>query len=232
MKKTIALAILSGLGIGGTVFAEAAQTGGPQHAFFFEKLDQNADGKVTRDELKTSVLTRFTAVDTNGDGKITSDEAAQHSDAKAAELKGHFAERLKQADKNADGKWTKDELSRMPERWFNKLDTNSDGVVTQAELDAKRAERAEKFGEHREKFREHLFSRIDANGDGAVDSTEAQTFAGTRFDKLDANQDGSVDLSEWKAGHPHGFGHHRGHHGHHGRDGGSEGSCPKSTTPT
>lgn len=56
--------------------------------------------------------------------------------------------------------------------------------------------------------------RLDANGDGVIDRSEAARhprFA-ARFEQLDRNGDGKLDASErpqWKRG-----GHGRGHHGH------------------
>jgi Ca2+-binding EF-hand superfamily protein len=204
------LALVTGLAFGTTaVLAEGMQHDGHgRHGHmgerFWNKLDQNGDGKITQDELKADVTSRFSAIDTNKDGKVTQDEVAQYFTAKRDEMKAKFAERLKEADANKDGKWSKDELSKMPETHFSKLDSNSDGFVTQAELDAHRAEREARFqekrGEH-EKGGGKLFSHFDQNGDGVVDQSEALKAAESRFSKLDTNSDGAVERSELKAGH-------------------------------
>jgi Ca2+-binding EF-hand superfamily protein len=39
---------------------------------------------------------------------------------------------------------------------------------------------------------------FDADNDGTVDATEAQTAAGAQFDKLDADHDGTLDAKEVK----------------------------------
>jgi len=225
VKKTLALTLLTGLAFGTTAFAEgmdgaAGASGHRDHrghhghhgGFFMKKLDQNSDGKVTRDEVQADITARFTAIDANKDGKLTQDETAKYFEAKAGEMKAKFAERLQEADANKDGKWSKDELSKMPGRMFTKLDQNSDGFVTQAELEAGKEAGKEKFGRFKEKhgdFREKMFSRADANNDGVVDSAEALALAEKQFTKMDSNGDGVVEGDELKAGR----GHHGGKHG-------------------
>ena len=243
-NKTLALALVTGLAFGTTAaFAEGMQHDGRWHhgdmgERFWNKLDQNGDGKVTQAELKADVTSRFSAIDTNKDGKVTQDEVAQYFTAKHAEMKAKFAERLKEADTNKDGKWSKDELSKMPEQHFAKLDSNGDGFVTQAELDAHRTEREARFEEKRGDFKEHgikMFSQFDANGDGVVDQAEALKMAETRFSKLDTNNDGAVERSEFKAGH-HGWGHKQGcdhegngHEGNGGKDNAAKAPTTKSS---
>lgn len=218
-NKTLAVALVTGLAFGTTAaLAEGMQHDGRGHhghhgrmaELFWNKLDQNGDGKVTQDELKADVTSRFSAIDTNKDGKVTQDEVTTYFAAKHEEMKAKLAERLKEADANKDGKWSKDELAKMPEKRFGKLDTNGDGFVTQAELDAHRAEREARFqekrGEHAASKGGKMFSHFDANGDGVVDQSEALKLAETRFSKLDTNGDGAVEQSELKAGHHHGRG--------------------------
>src|SRR5262245_28946571 len=93
---------------------------------FFEKLDTNADGQVSRDELRADVQRKFAEFDLDKNGKVTAAELQTHSAGKFDKFREHIAERINKADANGDGKWTKDELSRMPERIFAKLDTNKD----------------------------------------------------------------------------------------------------------
>lgn len=222
MKKTIAFALLTGLAFGTTAFAEGMDRGPGHHrhhghgGFFMKNLDQNSDGKVTRDEVQADVKARFAAMDTNNDGKLTPEESAQYFQAKAGEMKEKFAERLKEADANNDGKWSKQELSKMPERMFSKLDQDSDGFVTQAELDAGKEAGKERFARFKERhgdFQNKLFSRADDNSDGFVDSAEALKMAEAHFAKLDANGDGVVEKDELKAARHHHGGKHGDCHG-------------------
>jgi len=232
MKKTLTFALVTGLAFGTTAaFAEGREHG--HGDMFFNKLDTNQDGKVTREELKADITTRFSAIDTNKDGKVTQDEASQYFTAKRDEMKQKFGERLKEADTNKDGKWSKEELSKMPERRFGKLDANSDGFVTQQELEAHHAERVEKFQEkHGENFKAKLWERADANGDGVVDQSEALKVADARFTKLDANNDGAVERSELKSGHHHGRGKHDCHGDHDAKGSKTDKQVKPSTTHT
>ena len=70
----------------------------------FEKIDTNADGKVTLAEAQAGAQTRFTALDKNKDGAITE-----------AELEGGKGRMMKHADANKDGKITLAELQKAHE---------------------------------------------------------------------------------------------------------------------
>ncbi|HEY2736238.1 MAG TPA: EF-hand domain-containing protein [Polyangiales bacterium] len=208
MKKANLLILVTALAMGPSALAFAH---GDHHAGFgpgmFDQIDTNSDGKITSDELHADVQRRFAENDLDKNGQVTEAEVEQHIAGKIEDHQEKMAEHLKSADKNGDGKWTKDELPRMPDAMFKKLDTNSDGALTQAELDAGR----ENMKSHRDEFVEHFFKRIDANGDGSIDITEANSFADAHFKKLDVNNDGVVTKDEWKAGHPNWHAHNADH---------------------
>lgn len=235
IKKTLTIALVTGLAFGtsAAAFAEGMHRGHGEQ--IWNKLDTNQDGKVTRDELKADVSTLFAKVDANKDGKVTQDEASQFFAAKRDEMKAKHAERLKAADTNKDGKWSKEELSEMSERRFGKLDQNSDGAVTQAELDAHRDARKarfeEKHGDRAEgKGKGKLFKHADENSDGVVDQAEALKAVDARFSKLDQNGDGAVERAEFKSGHGHGRGKKHDCHGEHGEKGDKQSSVKKAAT--
>lgn len=85
-------------------------------------------------------------------------------------------------------------------RMFERLDTNTDGYIDRAEVDAAQAER---------------FAKADTNGDGALSAEEmhaarAEHREGRKgkrrgghgradFDTLDADKDGSITRAEWDA---------------------------------
>jgi Ca2+-binding EF-hand superfamily protein len=97
----------------------------------------------------------------------------------------------------------------MPERWFARLDANSDGVLTREELQAQSAKRAGHVQEHSS---EH-FAKLDQNHDGVLDAKEFQAEAALKFAKFDTNHDGALDQSELPK--HHGFGKAHGEcHGH------------------
>lgn len=71
MKKiTLAIACLIAVGTGSVAFAH----GGFGPGKHFEKLDTNADGKVTKAEHARAAEERFTRMDENKDGILTTEE--------------------------------------------------------------------------------------------------------------------------------------------------------------
>ena len=102
---------------------------------------------------------------------------------------------------------------------MSKADTNGDGVISQEEFQAKRAENHAMFDtdgtpglsleeflamqEHRNKERREMrakfmFNHLDANNDGVVDDAEHAAKADKMFGKLDADGDGTVSMEEMK----------------------------------
>ena len=83
------------------------------------------------------------------------------------------------------------------ERMFEQFDTNQDGTITQAEIEAANAAR---------------FAEVDANGDGVLtveemvahatvrDSDRLTRRIEARIDRLDANSDGALSLEEMADG--------------------------------
>ncbi len=68
------------------------------------------------------------------------------------------------------------------ERWFDRLDTNKDGVITRAEMEARRAER---------------FAKIDTNGDGIISLEEFNARAEARFTRADKDGNGEITKQEF-----------------------------------
>ncbi len=121
------------------------------------------------------------------------------------------------ADTNKDGYIDRNEAAQRPRlaRHFDAIDANRDGLLTKAEIDAyiakKRSEHAERGGRHgagpHGPGGPHggpgggMFARLDANGDGFIDRSEA---AGRprlmqNFDAIDANRDGRLSRDELRA---------------------------------
>ena len=102
-------------------------------------------------------------------------------------------------------------------KMFARLDTNKDGFITKAEVDALEAQRSQKIEKRAEGFKpDKIFDHIDANKDGKITVAEEQAaqaamakargktpaqakataFTGL-FARADANKDGTVTRAEF-----------------------------------
>lgn len=110
----------------------------------FSELDADGNGAVTPEELEAFGNTRFDAADADGNGELTQEEM------EAAAL-ARFQEKLAYRTQVA----------------LAKLDTDSNGTVSKAEMDAKmKGPRPEQ-----------MFLRLDANKDGAISAEEFEQMA-------------------------------------------------------
>lgn len=101
----------------------------------FDQFDRNRDGKVTRDELPDGAT--FTLFDADGDGVITREEyaraAAAGGPSRVAASGRLITAVLERFDANGDGRITRAEAGGAP--WFDRADTNGDGVIDAEELE-------------------------------------------------------------------------------------------------
>lgn len=129
--------------------------------------------------------------DANGDGVVTKAEAAQFP-----RLAGQFD----QLDRNKDGKLAADELPMRRKgmrgqdgkaRGMRALDTDGDGRISRAEMQAG------------EKTWAQRFDAMDVNKDGYVDRADMQARMATRraecFAKADADKNGQLSRAEFDA---------------------------------
>jgi hypothetical protein len=112
------------------------------------------------------------------------------------------------ADKDGDGRVSRAEAdaaaSDRTNEWFDKLDLNKDGYVTQEES---RQARETRRGQMHAKFEEH-FKAADVNSDGQLSLDEVQSKMpkmAERFDKIDKDKNGLLSKEEMQRG----GGHHR-----------------------
>jgi len=110
-----------------------------------------------------------------------------------------------QADKDGDGRVSRAEATTSgAERsgeWFDKLDLNKDGYVTQEEMKQARETR---HGDMKEKM-EARFKEADVNSDGQISLEEAQAKmprVAERFTTLDTDKNGLLSKDELKHGGP------------------------------
>lgn len=98
----------------------------------FQRVDQNDDGKITRDEAALAASAMFKRLDGDGDGAVT---MAEIGDGKGGR---HGGRRFERADADSDGKVTEAEFERVRLRWFERVDSNGDDVVTLGEMESAR----------------------------------------------------------------------------------------------
>lgn len=88
--------------------AEDGAKDGHKRGDFFEKVDTNKDGQISKDEFmaadKDRAENKFKEMDANGDGNVTKEEGKAHHEAKKAEWEKRKAEHQakKDAEKPAD----------------------------------------------------------------------------------------------------------------------------------
>ncbi len=168
------------------------------------RLDTAHKGYVTSDDFVAEAQKRFARLDPQGTGKVTLE---QFSAAPAARF-GHAA--FAPASTDAVAATGKDKRAAFRQQFaqaeFARLDTNGDGVVTQAEFTTAAKSRfaamdtqnsgkltaqqiaTSAVAQKRDlEFAQHVVKKLDTNGDGVVSLDEYLAGAKTRFSRLDKN---------------------------------------------
>jgi Ca2+-binding EF-hand superfamily protein len=154
---------------------------------FFERMDTNKDGQITRLEAELTGKSMFAKLDRNGDGEITKEEAESGARAvRNEELAAHF----KTLDANRDGRLTLEE-SKLPAAFFERLDKDKDHKLTSDELQA--------MPEMHSGHQQFEFDRADLNHDGKVTRDEGGRSTQERFDHADTNKDNVITRAELEA---------------------------------
>jgi len=99
---------------------------------------------------------------------------------------------LMASDKDGDGKISKEEAPEFMQTFFDRVDTNGDGVLDKAEMEAMRQRR----GSGGSRGGPRNLMQFDKNGDGKVSKEELPEEMQPMFDRADANGDGAVDAAE------------------------------------
>ena len=116
---------------------------------------------------------------------------------------------IMRADTDGDGRVSRAEAtaagSERSSEWFDKLDLNKDGYITQDEMNQAREAR---HGEMKARFEER-FKDADSNHDGQLSLDEVQAKMprlAERFSALDTDKNGQLSKEELQRGAP---GRHR-----------------------
>ncbi len=202
-----------------------------------ERFDANKDGKITKDELQAALraeygkyntgkddkltlaqyeklwsdrmmerrVRAFQRYDINGDGKISLEEFQRPMARMASRMsksddgiidldkmgrRGPFMkERLGAIDTDKDGKITRAEIDAARKGQFEKYDTNKDGALSADEFEALWLERTQQP-------RVRSFQWLDRNGDAVVSFEEYSLPTTALFERLDRNNDGVIEKNE------------------------------------
>jgi Ca2+-binding EF-hand superfamily protein len=180
--------------------------------FLVKRLDKTGNGYVTEDEFVAAAQKRFARMDKRGDGKLTPDEltaprwghgsrngaaqeTAQSDDGARADKRAQFAQKYFDAiDTNHDGFITQDEYVAAASAKFKQLDTAGTNELTAAEIAS-----SPKAQERVSHVADKMIKRMDTNGDGVVSQDEYMAAVKQRFAKMDKNGDGFIDADELPA---------------------------------
>jgi collagen type III alpha len=187
--------------------------GPPQHPLLIW-LDADKNGELSAEEINdaTNVLKKL---DKNADGKLTRDELPRLPFGPPGEPnREQFVERLRAMDSNQDGKLEKAELPERMQENFSRMDTNGDGYLDMEELKQVAARFGGRpggpngpqgpdapgrpAGEFGGNLAERLLS-LDSDHDGKISKEEAPERIQGLFSRLDGNSDGFLDKEEIKA---------------------------------
>ncbi|MEO0588946.1 MAG: hypothetical protein AAFZ11_00150 [Pseudomonadota bacterium] len=216
-KYTLMTAAIATLALGGAGIALASHQANHRDGHLagpgFEQADIDGDGIITLEEAKAKSAERFETMDANADGSLSRDD-------REARAQQRFAE----ADANEDGEISPEEMTASREKreaeraarraemqamMFERLDTDGSGGLSQSELEAGKAMRAEMGGKGRRpdmgpgmrrggpgKMAMMALRRADTNYDNAVSREEFDAMVEARFARIDTDGSGTITEAE------------------------------------
>ena len=117
--------------------AEGGQRGQRPASPMMAALDADKDGKLSAEEI-ANAATALKTLDKNKDGVLDSNELAPTRGAAGGNQGGRtsqMVERIMARDTDGDGKVSKEEAGEQMGRFFGRMDADSDGFVTKAEIE-------------------------------------------------------------------------------------------------
>lgn len=131
-KPVLALLLLSSLA---GLFASSAQAAGPPS---FADWDQNKDRRVTLSEMKLAMSTQFKQADQNKDDQMTLEEVLNLMPFFVRnKARPKVIDYIRAQDLNRDGKLSQGEMVGSTQTRFARIDTNRDGMISEAEFNAR-----------------------------------------------------------------------------------------------
>lgn len=119
----------------------------------------------------------------------------------AAEARGEKGPRInfEELDTNSDGELTQAELDAHRMARFASADSNGDGALSKEEMIARAKEGSD---ERMNRRIDKMMERLDANGDGQLTQEElaarGEGRRGNMFERLDADKSGSISKEEFE----------------------------------
>jgi hypothetical protein len=163
-----------------------------QDAMRFRGMDQNGDGRITRQEWRGSDQS-FDVHDWNGDGILSGEEVRAGARRRIDDIDfdratGDFydwtEQRFARLDRNGDGRIVASEWPYDTES-FLRVDRNRDRVLSRAEF----------LGDNVDEDRNDRFDYLDTNNNGRLERAEWHGSANA-FNWLDRNDDGVLSRAE------------------------------------
>ncbi len=177
-------------------------------SFIVKSMDTSGKGFISEDDFIAKAKQRFARMDKRGDGKLTPDELSaphMHANAKFAQSQNpdvqqkhaQFAQKyFDKIDTNHDGVVTQDEYIAAATAHFNKIDTNGTGQISAEQIAS-----SPRMVQREQRAASREVKRMDTKGDGTVTQAEYVNAAKARFAKLDKNGDGFIDADELPTHH-------------------------------
>ena len=160
--------------------------GRPSPEQFFKRFDKNKDGKITLNEVperaRPFIKALLRRAGKGEDGSLTREDVSK------------LFQRRGQKGKRPTKRKKKRPAAESPTKGAK---PGTKGKKPAGKRNRKRAGRRGKRPSV-DQIVEHVFSRIDKNGDGKISKDEAPSRMKEHFAKLDANGDGVIDKAEFK----------------------------------
>ena len=127
-RNTLIAVVISAALPGAALAATNDDSGDKRMKDRFDRLDQDGNGRVDRDEFAAGGKFRFGKMDMDGNGIITLAELEDHA------RRDRIAKRFERMDADNNGQVTTEEFAEAGAKLFQRLDENEDGYLSKGEL--------------------------------------------------------------------------------------------------